>query len=163
MGCSENSGAEPPVCTTGVRSSERSGDASVAARLPGVTSTTNARELERLRMARTQAQERFAKQMKLLEQIVATAGERETITRRWTGQLAALAELSGGAAQAAELSGLPKADIDAAVKSVDRAHVAAVMEAANPTVRRRRKPAGDTASDRAAGDGVAASPASPAG
>src|SRR6476660_8966072 len=102
----------------GVRS-ERSDEASVVARLPGVTSTTNARELERLRKARTAAQERFAKQMTLLEQIVATAGEREAITRRWNGQLAALAELSAGAAPAAELSGLPKADIDAAVKTVD--------------------------------------------
>ena len=101
--------------------------------------------------------------MKLLEQIVATAGEREAITRRWNGQLAALAELSGGAAPAAELSGLPKADIEAAVKRVDRADVAAVMEAANPAVRRRRKPAGDAANDRAAGDGAAASAASPAG
>ena len=72
-----------------------------------MTSTTNARELERLRKARTAAQDRFAKQMTLLEQIVATAGEREAITRRWNGQLAALAELSGGAAPAAELSGLP--------------------------------------------------------
>jgi hypothetical protein len=50
-----------------------------------VTSTTNARELDRLRKARTQAQERFAKQMTLLEQIVATAGDREAITRRWNG------------------------------------------------------------------------------
>ena len=128
-----------------------------------MTSTTNARELERLRRARTQAQERFAKQMKLLEQIVATAGEREAITKRWNGQLAALAELSGGAANAAELSGLPKADIDAAVKRADRADVTAVIEAANPAVRRRRKPAEDAASDRAAGEGAAASAVSPAG
>jgi hypothetical protein len=121
-----------------------------------VTSTTNARELERLRKARMQAQERFAKQMKLLEQIAATAGAREAITRRWNGQLAALAELSGGAAYAAELSGLPKADIEAAVnRVVDRADVAAVMQAANPALRRRRKPAGDAASDRAASDGAA--------
>ena len=126
--------------------------------LPGVTSTTNARELERLRKARTQAQERFAKQMKLLEQILATAGEREAITRRWHGQLAALAELSGGAASAAELSGLPKGDIDAAVKRVDRADVAAVMEAANPAVR-RRKPA-EASNGRVAGDGAATSAAS---
>jgi hypothetical protein len=39
-----------------------------------VTSTTNARELERLRKARTAAQDRPAKQMKLLEQILTTAG-----------------------------------------------------------------------------------------
>jgi hypothetical protein len=128
-----------------------------------MTSTTNARELERLRKARTAAQERFAKQMTLLEQIVATAGDREAITRRWTGQLAALAELSGGAAPAAELSGLPKADIQAAVKRADHADVAAVMQAAKPTVRRRRKPSAGAASDGAAGDGAAGSAASPAG
>jgi hypothetical protein len=144
-------------------SSERGDGASVAARLPGVTSTTNARELERLRKARTAAQQRFAKQMTLLEQIVATAGEREAITGRWNGQLAALAELSGGAANAAELSGLPKADIEAAGKRVDRSEVQAMMEAANPAVRRRRKAAGDAAGDRVAGDGPAASAASPAG
>ena len=57
-----------------------------------MTSTTNARELERLRKGRTAAHERFAKQMKPLEQIVATAGEREAITRPWNGQLAALAD-----------------------------------------------------------------------
>jgi hypothetical protein len=143
--------------------SERSDDASGAAtRLPGVTSTTNARELERLRKARTQAQERFAKQMTLLEQIEATAGQREAITRRWNGQLAALAELSGGAANAAELSGLPKADIEAAVKRADRADVAAVIEAANPTARRRREPA-EASNGRVAGDGAAASAASPPG
>ena len=47
-----------------------------------MTSTTNARELDRLRKARMQAQAQFAKQMKLLEQIAATAGEHEAITRR---------------------------------------------------------------------------------
>jgi superfamily II DNA or RNA helicase len=147
----------------GVRS-ERSDGASVVVRLPGVTSTTNARELERLRKARMQAQERFAKQMELLEQIAATAGAREAITRRWNGQLAALAELSGGAANAAELSGLPKADIETAVnRAVDRADLQAVTEAANPAARRRRKPAEDAASDRMPGDGAAASAASPAG
>ena len=161
MGCSEIQAFSRGSCTRGVRP-ERSHDASVAARLPGVTSTTNARELERLRKARTAAQERFAKQMKLLEQIAATAGEREAITRRWNGQLAALAELSGGAAPAAQLSGLPKADIDAAIKRADRADVAAVMDAANPAVRRRRKPA-EASNGRVAGDGAAASAASPAG
>ena len=129
------------------------------ARLPGVTSTTNARELDRLRKARTAAQARFAKQMTLLEQIAATAGEREAITRRWREQLAALAELSGGAAPAAELTGLPKADIDAAVKRADRADVTAVIEAAKPTARRRRKPA-EASNGRVAGDGAATSAAS---
>ncbi len=111
--------------------------------VPGMTSTTNARELDRLRKARTDAQDRFAKQMKLLEQIVATAAEREAIIKRWHGQLAALSDLSGGVASAAELSGLPKSDIETAVKSVDRADVEAVLEAAKPAPRRRRKPAND--------------------
>jgi hypothetical protein len=120
-----------------------------------MTSTTNARELDRLRKARTDAQDRFAKQMKLLEQIVATAAEREAITRRWHGQLAALADLSGGAASAAELSGLPKADIEGAVKSVDHAEVEAVLEAAKPAPRRRRKPAGAGSGNGAGGPGAA--------
>ena len=126
-----------------------------------MTSTTNARELDRLRKARVDAQDRFAKQMKLLEQIVATAGEREAITKRWHGQLAALADLSGGAASAAELSGLPKADIEGAVKSVDHAEVEAVLEAAKPTPRRRRKLAGAGSGNRpgAAGPAGAASAA----
>jgi len=128
-----------------------------------MTSTTNARELDRLRKARVDAQDRFAKQMKLLEQLGATAGERDAITKRWNGQLAALADLSGGAANAAELSGLPKAEIEAAVKSVDRADVDAVLEAATPTPRRRRKPAsGGSTSGAAAGsaavNGAASSP-----
>jgi hypothetical protein len=38
-----------------------------------------------------------------------------------------------------------------------------MLDAANPMTRRRRKPAGDAASDRVAGDGAAASAASPAG
>jgi hypothetical protein len=88
--------------------------------------------------------------MKLLEQIVATAAEREAITKRWHGQLAALADLSGGAANAAGWSGLPKADIEAAVKSVDRADVETVLEAAKPTPRRRRKPANDSPAGAAA-------------
>lgn len=105
----------------------------------GMTSTKNARELERLQKARTEAQERFAKQMRLLEQIEATAGEREAITRRWHGQLAALADLSGGASSAADLSGLPKAEIETAVKSVEPSEVQAAVEAAAaPTPRRRR-------------------------
>ena len=103
-----------------------------------MTSTTNARELDRLRKARTDAQDRFAKQMKLLEQIVATAGEREAITKRGHGQLAA------------ELSGLPKSDIETAVKSVDHAEVETVLEAAKPAPRRRRKPANDASASGAA-------------
>jgi hypothetical protein len=130
--------------------------------VPGMTSTTNARELDRLRKARTDAQDRFAKQMKLLEQIVATAAQREAITKRWHGQLAALADLSGGAASAAELSGLPKADIEGAVKSVDRAEVEAVLEAAKPAPRRRPKPAstGPGNGARAAGATAVASASS---
>ena len=163
MGSFEIQALGRPVRTRGFGRPERGDDARGGVSLHGMTSTTNARELDRLRKARTEAQERFAKQMKLLEQIVATAGERESITKRWNGQLAALAGLSGGAAPAAELSGLPKADIEAAVKGVDRADVEAVMEAAKPALRRRRKPAGGAASDRVAGDGAAASAASPAG
>jgi hypothetical protein len=124
--------------------------------VPGMTSTTNARELDRLRKARTDAQDRFAKQMKLLKHIVATAVEREAIIKRWHGQLAALADLSGGAASAAELSGLPRADIEAAAKNVDRTEVEAVLEAAKPAPRRRRRPAG-------AGSGSGASTAGAAG
>jgi len=125
-----------------------------AVTLQAMTSTTNARELERLRQARTLAQERFARQMKLLEQITATAAEREAITKRWHGQLAALAELSGGPASAAELSGLPKADIDAAVKSVDPAEVASVIAAAQPAPRRRRRAAEASNGGRAAATGT---------
>jgi hypothetical protein len=124
-----------------------------------MTSTTNARELDRLRKARVDAQDRFAKQMKLLEQIVTTAAEREAITKRWHGQLAALANLSGGASGAAELSGLPKADIEAAVKSVDRADVEAVLETARPAPRRRRKPVNDSVSGAAGASGAAAAAA----
>jgi predicted nuclease with TOPRIM domain len=80
------------------------------------------------------AQARFAKQMTLLDQIATTVGER-----------AALAELSGGAAAAATLSGLPKADIEAAARSVEPAEVAAVVQAATPAGRRRRKSAAELA------------------
>ena len=110
-----------------------------------MTSTTNARELDRLRSARSEAQEKFARQVKLLEQIEATAGELEKVTSRWQVQLAALAELSGSAAAAAELSGLPKADIEAATRSVDKAEVNAAVAAAKPPVRRRRKTESATA------------------
>jgi hypothetical protein len=104
-----------------------------------VTSTTNTRELERLRKARRDARDRFARQMKLLERIEATAGELEKITTRWRGQLAALAELSGSPATAAALSGLPKPDIEAAARSVDRTEVDAVLAAAVSSPRRRRR------------------------
>ena len=109
-------------------------------RLPGMTSTANARELDRLRTARSGAQEKFARQMKMLEQIEATAGDLEKVTSRWQVQLAALAELSGSTAAAAELSGLPKADIEAATRSVDKAAVDAAVAAAKQPERRRRKP-----------------------
>lgn len=109
-----------------------------------MTSTANARELDRLRSARADAQEKFARQVKLLEQIEATAGDLEKVTSRWQVQLAALAELSGSAAAAAELSGLPKADIEAATRSVDKAAVVAAVAAAKPPARRVRKPASAT-------------------
>ena len=112
-----------------------------------MTSTSNARELDRLRNARGEALAKFARQVKLLQQIEATAGDLEKVTSRWRVQLAALAELSGGAAAAAELSGLPKADIEAATRSVDKAAVAAAVAAAKPATRRRRKSQSDTPAD----------------
>lgn len=105
-----------------------------------MTSTSNARELDKLRQARTEAQGRFARQMRLLEQIEGTAGELGAVTQRWNGQLAALADLAGSAQAAAELSGLPKSDLETAVKSVDRAAVDAAVQAATPAQRRRRQP-----------------------
>jgi len=116
-----------------------------------MTSTANARELDRLRSARSDAQEKFARQVKLLEQIEATAGDLEKVTSRWQVQLAALAELSGSAAAAAELSGLPKADIEAATRSVDKAAVDAAVAAAKPPARRRRKAESATATGSASG------------
>lgn len=103
-----------------------------------MTSTTNAQELGRLRTAREDAAERFAKQMKLLEQLESTAGELAKVTDKWNGQLAALAELAGSPAAAADLSGLAKSDIEAAVKATDKAAVDAAVEAAKPATRRRR-------------------------
>ena len=50
-----------------------------------MTSTANARELDRLRKARSDAQARFARQLKLLEQIEATAHELDKVTARWHG------------------------------------------------------------------------------
>lgn len=110
-----------------------------------MTSTANARELDRLRRARSEAQEKFARQVKLLEQIEATAGDLEKVTSRWQVQLAALAALSGNAAAAAELSGLPKSDIEAAAGSADKVAVEAAVAAAKPPARRQRKPAATSA------------------
>lgn len=120
-----------------------------------MTSTANARELDRLRSARSEAQEKFARQVKLLEQIEAMAGDLEKVTSRWQVQLAALAELSGSAAAAAELSGLPKADIEAATRSVDKAAVDAAVAAAKPPARRRRKAESATAAGSASGASAA--------
>lgn len=110
-----------------------------------MTSETNTRELERLRKARGDARDRFARQMKLLERIEATAGELEKITTRWRGQLAALAELAGSPTAAAALSGLPKPDIEAATKSMDKAEVEAAIAATAPSPRRRRPRKPETA------------------
>jgi hypothetical protein len=109
--------------------------------LPVMTSTTNAHELGRLRKAREEAAQKFARQTKLLEQLETTAGELAKVTVKWNGQLAALAELAGSPAAAAELSGLPKSEIDAAVKTSDKATVDAAVEATKPPTRRRRAPA----------------------
>ena len=103
-----------------------------------MTSTANARELDRLRKARSDAQQRFARQMRLLEQIEATAGDLEKVTARWQAQLAALAELAGSPTAAADLSGLPKGDIESAVRSVEKDVVRAAVQAAEPPERRRR-------------------------
>lgn len=113
--------------------------------LPVMTSTKNAQELGRLRKAREDAAEKFAKQTKLLEQLESTAGELAKVTDKWNGQLAALAELAGSPASAAELSGLAKADIEAAIKASDKATVDAAVEAAKPATRRRRTPASGAA------------------
>ncbi len=118
-------------------------------RLPGMTSTANARELDRLRSARSEAQAKFARQVRVLEQIEATAGDLQKVTSRWQVQLAALAELSGSAAAAAELSGLPKADIEAAARNADKTAVDAAVAAAKPPARRRRKPESATRSSGA--------------
>lgn len=83
--------------------------------------------------------------MKLLEQLESTAGELAKVSDKWNGQLAALAELAGSPAAAADLSGLAKSDIEAAVKATDKAAVAAAVEAAKPATRRRRSSAGGAA------------------
>jgi hypothetical protein len=122
-----------------------------------MTSTTNAQELGRLRKAREEAAQKFARQTKLLEQLETTAGELAKVTVKWNGQLAALAELAGSLAAAAELSGLPKSDIDAAVRTSDKATVDAAVEAAKPATRRRRARASGTApADGGAQAGVGA-------
>jgi hypothetical protein len=119
-----------------------------------MTSTTNARGLEQLRQARGEARERFARQMKLLAQLEATAAERETVTRRWRVQLAALAELAGGASLAAAQTGLAKAEVEAAVRAADRAAINETLEALRPAQRRRRAPVARGVAG-SAGDGAA--------
>ncbi len=114
-----------------------------------MTSRTNERELDRLRQARADARGRFARQMKLLEQIEATAGDLETVTARWHVQLAALSELAGSAAAAAKLSGLPKSDIQAAARSVDKAAVDAAVQAATPAARQLKATGAPPASSAA--------------
>lgn len=141
MGCSDEVGAETRVGTR-VWPEERSDGADT---LLAMTSTTNAQELGRLRKAREEAAEKFARQTKLLEQLESTAGELAKTTAKWNGQLAALAELAGSAVAAADLSGLAKADIEAAVKASDKATVDAAVEAAKPTTRRRRASSGGSA------------------
>ena len=55
--------------------------------LPVMTSTTNAQELGRLRKAREEAAQKFARQTKLLEQLETTASELAKVTDKWNGQL----------------------------------------------------------------------------
>jgi hypothetical protein len=55
----------------------------------------------RLRKAREEAQQKFARQTQVLEQMKSTAGELANVTARWNGQLSALAELADSAASAA--------------------------------------------------------------
>jgi transcriptional regulator with XRE-family HTH domain len=113
-----------------------------------MTSTSNARELDRLRKARGDAQEQFARQMRLLEQIEATAGELDKITARWHTQLAALIELAGSSATAATLSGLSKANLETAARDVEPADIAVAIAAAKPKTPRRRKPRDAATSSR---------------
>jgi hypothetical protein len=104
-----------------------------------MTSTTNAQEVGRLKKAREEAQAKFKRQGKLLEQLESTAAERQRVTDRWSAQLAALADLAGGSAAAADLSGVAKGEIEAAVKGVDRVAVEVALEAAKPPPPRRRQ------------------------
>ncbi|WAX58525.1 hypothetical protein M6B22_07105 [Jatrophihabitans cynanchi] len=119
-----------------------------------MTSTTNAQEVGRLKRAREEAQAKFKRQAKLLEQLEATAAERQRVNEKWSAQLAALAELTGGAAAAADLSGVTKGEIEAAVKGVNRGAVDAALEAAKPPPPRRRgKAAAGARPEPAAGTG----------
>ena len=85
-----------------------------------MTSLSNARGVEELRAARTAAADRFARQMRLLGQLEATARDLAAVTGRWHSQLAALAKLSGSAQAAAELTGVTKTDIDNAATKIAR-------------------------------------------
>jgi hypothetical protein len=60
-----------------------------------------------------------------------TAGEVAKVTAKWNGRLTPLAELAGSAVSAAELTGLPKADIEPAGKGADKSAVQAAVEAAS--------------------------------
>jgi hypothetical protein len=117
------------------------GDAARAGRahtLRAMTSTTNAQAIGRLKKAREQAQAKFKRQAKLLEQLETTAAERQRVNDKWSAQLAALAELAGNAAAAGELSGVGRTEIEAAAKAADRSAVDAALEAAAPAAPRRR-------------------------
>lgn len=109
-----------------------------------MTSLSNAREIEHLRTARTAAADRFARQMKLLGQLEATAGDLTAVTGRWHSQLAALAKLAGSTQAAAELAGLAKPDVELAVKTSTPDAVEAAIDAATPPGKRTRPPAGRT-------------------
>ena len=102
-----------------------------------MTSDTNARELDRLRGARTAASERFSRQLKLMGLLETTAGELNRVRAKWSAQLVALVELAGNAAVAADVVGLPRADVDAAIKVADRGDVEAVLAATLPRTRHK--------------------------
>lgn len=124
--------------------------------LRAMTSTTNAHEVGRLKKAREQAQAKFKRQAKLLEQLESTAAERQRVHEKWSAQLAALAELTGGAVAAADLSGVAKGEIEAAAKGVDRSAVQAALDAAKPPPPRRRAGGGRSATETLAAAGSAA-------
>lgn len=104
-----------------------------------MTSATNASEIERLKQAQQRAEEKHAQQMALLGDITTTAGQMDALTGRWNAQLAGLAELSGSAAAAAEISGLSRAQVETAVKAATPEQVKAAIDAAGASSSRRRR------------------------
>jgi hypothetical protein len=119
-----------------------------------VTSATNASEIERLKQAQQRAEEKHAQQMALLGDITTTASEMDELTGRWHAQLAALADLSGSAAAAADISGLSRAQVETAVKAATPEQVKAAIEAAGASSSRRRRRRSSTPTTPAAPAGT---------